>query len=260
MLANHTNGPSPWEDDEGDEDYIPLPSEGDSSEERYTDGIDTVSPSNPEDLDEKRRRRAKLWANFLATEPPRPPDAPSQKLVKVIKRYRFAGKESEEIIVVPEDSPEADKWPLWHASSSDEDVPMTADPSHEPTNTASQEPTATLDSPPLPPRKRPGPRRGKVTLPGFTVTHSIGRTPSGTGRTDHFHGRTVNTHRITTLDKSAIDWRSHVSAQEPVLRDELDANRRGGGYLDRMAFMQRVEQRKEDLLDASRPTGKRRRI
>lgn len=64
--------------------------------------------------------------------------------------------------------------------------------------------------------------------------------------------------KLTTLDKSAMDWRAHVQTQEPTLKDELNGHRRGGGYLEKVAFMQRVDERKDDLLEANK-TGKRRR-
>jgi hypothetical protein len=68
--------------------------------------------------------------------------------------------------------------------------------------------------------------------------------------------------KLTTLDKSAMDWRAHVDSAQPSsgLKDELDANRRGGGYLEKVEFLQRVEQRKEDTLEASRATKRRRTI
>lgn len=55
-----------------------------------------------------------------------------------------------------------------------------------------------------------------------------------------------------------MDWRSHVQREgQSGLKDELEANRRGGGYLEKVEFLQRVEERKADALDAT--TSKRRR-
>ena len=91
---------------------------------------------------------------------------------------------------------------------------------------------------PKPHAKRPGPRRPKTTLEPL---------PSA-----------QKTKKLTTLDKSAMDWRSHVQQEgQSGLKDELEANRRGGGYLEKVEFLQRVEERKADALDAS--TSKRRR-
>jgi hypothetical protein len=53
--------------------------------------------------------------------------------------------------------------------------------------------------------------------------------------------------KLSTLDKSALDWSSHVSSSSNQhIRDELEANRRGGGYIERMEFMERVSERKEE--------------
>jgi len=55
-----------------------------------------------------------------------------------------------------------------------------------------------------------------------------------------------------------MDWRAHVSTQETSgLKDELEANRRGGGYLEKVEFLQRVDDRKADALDASKTKRRR---
>jgi hypothetical protein len=57
----------------------------------------------------------------------------------------------------------------------------------------------------------------------------------------------VKAKKISTLDKSLMDWQSHVNSQENAsVRDDLEANRRGGGYLERVDFMDRVSQRREE--------------
>lgn len=53
-----------------------------------------------------------------------------------------------------------------------------------------------------------------------------------------------------------MDWQSHINAEG--LKSELEANRRGGGYLEKVEFLQRVDERKEDALEANKK-GKRRR-
>jgi hypothetical protein len=64
--------------------------------------------------------------------------------------------------------------------------------------------------------------------------------------------------KLSTLDKSAMDWRAHVQAQEGSgIKDELEANRRSGGYLEKVDFLKRVEERKEDVIEASKSTKRR---
>ncbi|KAL1734131.1 hypothetical protein EV714DRAFT_202979 [Schizophyllum commune] len=265
------------EDDEEDPDFVPLPDEGQPFGHHSPDSepelplIEDDVPPTHDVPEEKRRQRVELWTKFLAMDPPRPSEEPPRKLVKVVKTYKFAGKEMEEIIEVPEHSPDAAKWPRYEEPSS-----HGAGPS-EPADVTMTNITQLLnDTPPQPPppHKRPGPRKGKVTLPGFTMGHNIIRTPTlphATNPASHsggstFRDKTSTPTTLTTLDKSALDWRSHVRSQSHMedqaipgpLRDELDAHRRGGGYLEKVAFMQRVEQRREGLLEAGRG-GRRRR-
>jgi hypothetical protein len=48
-----------------------------------------------------------------------------------------------------------------------------------------------------------------------------------------------------------MDWHAHVSTEaDSGLKDELEANRRGGGYLEKVDFMERVNARKEEVLQA----------
>ena len=55
-----------------------------------------------------------------------------------------------------------------------------------------------------------------------------------------------------------MDWRAHVDSHQ-VSKDELETNRRGGGYLEKMEFLKRVAERKEDALEANK-SNKRRRL
>ena len=94
--------------------------------------------------------------------------------------------------------------------------------------------------------KRPGPRKRKTLLSSLP--------DPGTQKAK----------KLTILDKSAMDWKSHVSdaagaATSASLSDELEANRRGGGYLEKVEFLQRVEERREEVLERGKAQGKRRR-
>lgn len=235
----------PTSDSEDDDpDYAP-PEHQDSDSSGDEEGNDESNVANEvkeEDLVEKKKARDTLWASFqasVATPPPPKLEEPPKKLVKIEKRYLFAGKNIVEVVEVPEDSEEAKKWPRWDSSellsaaaptpdssSSTTDVNASASSSAAPIQPTAQKPAT---------RKPPGPRKPRTSLADIP---------------------TQKAKKITTLDKSAMDWRTHVTSSD--IKDELDANRRGGGYLEKMDFLKRVEDRREDAYEASKSNKRRR--
>jgi hypothetical protein len=56
-----------------------------------------------------------------------------------------------------------------------------------------------------------------------------------------------------------MDWRVHLDSQEnSTLKDELEANRRGGGFLEKVEFLKRVEERKDDVFESNKAQKRRR--
>jgi hypothetical protein len=91
--------------------------------------------------------------------------------------------------------------------------------------------------------KRPGRRKPKLQLAELP---SAG---SGKGK------------KLTTLEMSALEWKAHVNASasgEPELASELEANRRGGGYLEKVEFLQRVGDRKNQTFEENKDLKRRR--
>jgi hypothetical protein len=159
--------------------------------------------------------------------------------VKIEKRYLFAGKNIVEVVEVPEDSEEAKKWPRLDTSELSSATSPAPDSSSSSTNVNA---SASSSAAPIQPttqkpatRKPPGPRKPRTSLADIP---------------------TQKAKKITTLDKSAMDWRTHVTSSD--IKDELDANRRGGGYLEKMDFLKRVEDRREDAYEASKSNKRRR--
>ncbi|KAJ3509038.1 hypothetical protein NLJ89_g5432 [Agrocybe chaxingu] len=253
------NNPYNGEDsDEEDEDYVPSNDRDDSDSEHSGDEAKQNSTAAPvNDPEEEKKRRDALWANFQASvaTPAKSPDVPGQKkLVKVEKRFRFAGEEVVEVVEVPEDSADAKKWPLWkdpdtEATDSaapelptedpilETETPTQPTPSPTPSSSAPTPSTSssTLVAKPL--AKRPGPRKPKTVL---------GPVPGPS-----------KAKKLTTLDKSAMDWRSHLQEAGSSAQEELEANRRAGGYLEKVEFLKRVEERKEDQLEAAKRNKRR---
>jgi len=143
---------------------------------------------------------------------------------------------------VPEDSEDARKWPRWQESES-EAGPSTASTSQisvdlDAASSSVSNAGTTSTQHTTKANKRPGPRKSKITLAPLPGSQKA--------------------KKLTTLDKSAMDWRSHVDATDEPVKDALEANRRGGGYLEKVEFLQRVADRKEDALEATKSTKRRR--
>lgn len=85
-----------------------------------------------------------------------------------------------------------------------------------------------------------GPRKSKLALPSLPTSSR------------------PKAEKLTTLDKSSMDWKAHLNSHGAVTKDELEANRRSGGYLGKIEFLQRVSERKDDVLEENQ-TKKRRR-
>lgn len=175
--------------------------------------------------------------------------------ISVVMRVDANKGVGSEIKEVPENSDEAKKWPLWTPENTAQETPGPSVERGGDDKTSSEPPALSISTvPPAPgaptqvdpssskpkPSKRPGPRKPKVQLAPLPGSQKA--------------------KKLTTLDKSAMDWKAHVQTEgsSSGLKDELEANRRGGGYLEKQEFLQRVEQRKEEALEASKSTKRRR--
>ncbi|KAJ7089252.1 bucentaur or craniofacial development-domain-containing protein [Mycena belliarum] len=230
--------PNNASESEDDSDFVP-PAGGDESE---SDGDEpalkrarTGSPkATAEEEGVKKQTREALWSTFQASvdEPHSKPVEKPKRMVKIEKRYLFAGEYTVEVVEVPEDSPDAKKWPLWRPP----DDPAASSPAPGTQDSPSLSPGASTSST-RPAAKKPGPRKPRTSLADI---------PSQKAR------------KLSTLDKSSMDWRAHVNSESPDIKDELDANRRGGGYLEKVEFLNRVDARKGDALELSKSTKRRR--
>ncbi|KAF4616476.1 hypothetical protein D9613_008438 [Agrocybe pediades] len=246
--------------DEEDDDYVPPEKEESDSEPSETEDNNAGPVVDESAEDEESRKRHASVAAPPSTSPPKP----KETLVKVEKRYLFAGKEVIEVVEVPENSADAKKWPRWKdpatntgdgpdcgpkssseslATNEVKESPVAPIISTPPDNTTTTpvDNDAQRSSTPKPAPRKPGPRKSKVSLaplPGSSKAK-----------------------KLTTLDKSAMDWRNHIQSQQQSgssdAVDELEANRRSGGYLEKVEFLKRVEERREDNLDAAKSMKRR---
>jgi hypothetical protein len=152
---------------------------------------------------------------------------------------------SREVVEAPEDSPEAKKWPVVNTDLSQHErtsefVDAQANPCSDSTKSLlnqSESSSSIVSKPGL--SKRPGPRKSKTTLAPLP---------------------TSKPKKITTLDKSAMDWRAHIQSEQEMgssLKDDLEAHRKAGGYLEKVEFLKRVDERKEDNLDVLKGSKRR---
>jgi len=60
--------------------------------------------------------------------------------------------------------------------------------------------------------------------------------------------------KLTTLEKSKLDWQSHLATVTPDERDELERNNQAGGtgYLEKVDFLARVGKRRESVFEDSK--------
>ncbi|KIK70252.1 hypothetical protein GYMLUDRAFT_67493 [Collybiopsis luxurians FD-317 M1] len=239
--------------DSEDEDYVPeVEADSSSSDSEEEELPDSKRPrTEPEDPEAEQRRRKELWKAFqdsVTSGSDVSTSKPVEELVKVEKRYMFAGKEVKEIVQVPANSADAKKWPVIppDTSTSTSTTPPPAPKAI--TNPPSAAESSTSINPSSSSQKLPasrkGPRKSKVTL------GEIPKSSSGSALK-----------KLTVLEKSAMDWNAHVSEKDSkMMKDELEANRKqgGGGYLEKVEFLDRVSERRENLLDPNK-NGKRRR-
>ncbi|KAL5514203.1 hypothetical protein ACEPAG_2291 [Sanghuangporus baumii] len=266
-------------DDENDPDFVPE-DQSDTSEDETVLRPDPDAVETEAQKAEKEKARASLWESFQAsiaattgassTSTPR-----SVKLVKVERRYRFAGEEVSEVVEVPEDSEDARKWPRW--------IPQSAHTEQVSTNGASREDTKGVGDDSLPaatestsqPPNAPHPSKASESSKDAISSTSGSKSTVSTATKPASHPKpgprkpktalaplpSSKPKKLTTLEKSAMDWRAHISQNDSTtettpgdvsIADELERNRRSGGYLEKVAFLERVGNRREDLFEESR--------
>ena len=142
-----------------------------------------------------------------------------------------------EVVQVPEGSIEAKKWPLWSEPGPSNQNTADVDPSIHNSQAAS---TAVVSTNEASKSKARGPRKSKLALPSLPTTSRY------------------KAEKLTTLDKSSMDWKAHVDSNGAATKDELEANRRSGGYLGKIEFLQRVGERKESILEENQARKRRR--
>lgn len=126
--------------------------------------------------------------------------------------------------------------PLLSAAASDRLIPPRLDSSSSITNQFSDLKTGNGSAAGLKPPAKPRPKTGG----GFGALLK------------------AKPKKLSTLEKSRMDWNSHVDSAGNEMKDELEANRRGGGYIEKVEFLGRVSERVEETLDNAKGSKRKR--
>ncbi|KAG8724321.1 hypothetical protein FRC12_024335 [Ceratobasidium sp. 428] len=241
--------------DEEDEDYIPPEQDSDSDGETERENKKqrvkepTPTPVNPVVSDATRNA---LWESFLESTAASTPGSKhttplsEPKTVTIEKRHRFAGEDVIEKIQVVEDSAEATEWKrrqLPTAVSEETSVAAGPSPSIAPTPSA---PNITN------PSSRPSSADSMKDTSTPTTTKPK---PTAKPRKSlSSMAATTKPKKLTTLEKSKLDWQSHLATVTSNERDELERNRQSGGtgYLEKVDFLARVGERRENAFEDSK--------
>ncbi|KAF8594667.1 hypothetical protein BDV93DRAFT_611784 [Ceratobasidium sp. AG-I] len=242
--------------DDEDDDYVPgeQDSGSDSEVERHAkkqrvqDLPSEVVAKNPVTDDAARNA---LWESFLesastsASGSGVPTPQSEAKTITIDRSYRFAGQDVVEKVEVAEDSKEAKEWRSRQLSPriTPENASTATSPSKLDTpapSTHQVEPllSSSVDTPVVaPPAVAPKPK--VATKPRKSLSSLAAA---------------AKPKKLTTLEKSRLDWQSHVSAATLDERDELERNRKAGGtgYLQKVDFLARVGERRENAFEDSK--------
>ncbi|KEP49491.1 bucentaur or craniofacial development protein [Rhizoctonia solani 123E] len=243
-----TLNPAIFDSDEDDNDYVP--GEKDSDSESDT-GPETKKPRTGDTPDAPATKpladdaaRNALWNSFLKSTQPETTDSkiPTSKsdvqTITIERKYRFAGEDVIEKLAVAEDSPEAQGWCKQQfkggQSTSSIVTPTVSspDPGSSTPNTSSLHPPemnpCTVNTLSTKPKLLPKSRRSLSSLA------AMGKPK-----------------KLTTLDKSRLDWQSHLVSTTQEERDELEQNRKAGGagYLEKVDFLARVGERRDNVFE-----------
>ncbi|KAK8861324.1 hypothetical protein IAR55_002143 [Kwoniella newhampshirensis] len=277
--------------DESDGDFVPTgpktkskpkpkgkkrPREGSHSSSATTTSSDSEIGSDDDEFQkekakldqdgdevEERRRRAREEYERLKAEmagPSTSSDGGGKKegdqMVEIRRARRFAGKTIYETVKLPASDPEVVAYLARQAephatetvgddpSASTVPPPSTQGNTHLTALDYGQSPSASIPSTVVrkpeiiaPRPKGPPPRRKpRQSLEQMSAALDKGK-------------------KMTTLEKSQMDWKSHTSSSTN-LSDELAANRRNGGFLDKQDFLDRVGERRAGAFGTGNGTGR----
>ncbi|KAK4683752.1 hypothetical protein P7C73_g6477, partial [Tremellales sp. Uapishka_1] len=212
---------------------VSLSDSGSSSPSTSDDEGEQKKPKL-EDVTEAEERRRKALEEFRAMQSEDKAITSGNQerkveLVSVQRARRFAGETLYETVELPANDPEAIAFLAKKISSESPSQEAVASPIAEDSSASA----SLVETPATPaaakPKPKPAPRRKpRQSLEAMAAAIDKGK-------------------KMTTLEKSQLDWKSHMATADDKMREEVEANRRGGGYLEKRDFLERVEERRDGL-------------
>lgn len=166
----------------------------------------------------------------------------SADMITIKRTYNFAGETTTEEKLVPRESAEA----RLYLSSKPDNVPKSPTPD-----------SSITASPVRRPLRRPSrfddPNPAPTSLLQTTasIKSHLAPTAVNTAGMSAVQRKLAQGQKLNTVEKSKLDWAGYVDKEK--LKDELDmADKAKGSYLDRMDFLGRSEQARDDVLREGR--------
>ncbi|KAG8712500.1 hypothetical protein FRC08_014502 [Ceratobasidium sp. 394] len=241
--------------DEEDDDYVldeqDSDSDGEVKRETKKQRVEEPTPAPVNPVANETTRNA-LWESFLestatsASGSGQVTPALEPKTITIERRHRFAGEDVIEKVQVPEDSAEAVNWRKRQPSAVTSEQTSIATGSSPPAAPVSNATSATTQSP-RPASTEP---TKEASAPASVKPKTAGKPRKSLSSL----AAATKPKKLTTLEKSRLDWQSHLATVSPDERDELERNKQAGGtgYLEKVDFLTRVGERRETVFEDSK--------
>lgn len=204
-----------WEQMKSGSSIAPAPPQAEST---YKDGAATQSVPGPDTA-------GNASANLTTDASLDPPD-----MIRIKRKYNFAGRVHTEEKLVPRDSAEAKLYLESQAGA-----PLPDDDPSAPTRKVPRKAFRSAFEPVLEPLQR----RGDLNL----------------GVSARLEARDARAKKLNTVEKSRMDWAGFVDKEG--IKDELElAGRSKGSYAERQDFLARSEARREEDARRARVTAR----
>ncbi|KIR52269.1 hypothetical protein I315_05219 [Cryptococcus gattii Ru294] len=211
---------------------------------------------------EERRKKAREEFERMKAESSGAPTESvkeTEELVEIKRPRRFAGETIYETVRLRASDPEAVAYLNRLAAKPDHD--------EDKFDSAIKQPLPQQETPTPIPSARSGQdksttdAKADVSVTASIVTPSVAARPKGPPRRkrqtlEQMSAALDKGKKMTTLEKSQMDWKSHTSSSASM-EDELAANRRNGGFLEKKDFLDRVGERRAGAFNEQASTRRK---